>query len=268
MTYRHCPSIATLALIAVCSVRAAAPEPEKVTARVSVGSLHETRVKAAMADSYYQKGLRVELQFEDFLGMTHQGHVEVTRATDDLGTDLRSTPATAVYNVTRDSWLVVRRGPSHMQQRVSFHVESSPRRARTISLQGRVRLLVASGIESFELKDPAKRIDTKVEHKLLDAAGVELRLVDTTPDAKAVYGSSALALELKGNPNAVLEVQVLDKQGQYIGGGSTGTTRGATAAWTYDLKKPLSEAGTVSVYVALGQKPIVVAFDLKDIELP
>jgi len=43
---------------------------------------------------------------------------------------------------------------------------------------------------------------------------------------------------------------------------------GGTTTLTYDLKKPLDNSMVLKISFTVGQKPVTVPFDLRDIELP
>lgn len=110
------------------------------------------------------------------------------------------------------------------------------------------------------LSDPVLR-DGKLEVTLLDPSQEK-----GGDDSRA---KNTLTLKIKGNLRRQSgKVELLDSQGRDVTRGKTSTSTAGTTTLTYDLNRPLDNRMVLKISFLVGQKPLTVPFDLRDIELP
>ncbi len=225
--------------------------------------------------------LTIHVEGDQVNDATSYGKIKFDEAADDAGTDLKPKKAKGMssFGGSDDEFKPLRSGMMGMRQEEDekgFRLELSlglpSRKAILISrLKGEFQVLAGGTEKTVTIKKPKNLIGKKVEDPVLEAAGLEARILD--PKKKkggwfSMGGENSLSIELKGDLKAVQKMDVIDAKGKSLTSGHMSMGDHKKKTYSYDLDKPLDDTTTLKIELLVGLKTITVPLDLKDLELP
>jgi hypothetical protein len=245
-------------------------EPPKVAA-VGAREVRGTNRIEPDSSSSGGPGLTVTLRVEGLDQPARSGRVVVTEAKDDTGADLKPELRSGGAGEPTEFPPATRRtGANTVEELPAFYarvpLKLPARQARKLaSLKGEIRLVTGGGDKPKPIKIPG--INTlygkTVDHPDLARAGVTVQVAEHSEIEPLV-----LSVMISGRVPRDASVSVIDADGKSITAGGSGSVGDGAAYWQTHLKRPLRDSDALTVSVPVGQKPVTVPFELKDVELP
>ena len=194
------------------------------------------------------------------------GRVELTRARDDLGTDLLARrfvmgPRQREEFVTIDDWK--RRGVRNGFA-LELRLKSTPRAARRIAeVRGAFSLQVGGRRKYVVVPDVRARAGQDIADAVLARAGMRLHIGKATASGKRV------SYVVTGGKNALLEVELVDATGKVVRSMGGWQQVGTGPRVHYRVPQgPMPKTVGLRLTVLVGAKEVRVPIVLKDIPLP
>jgi hypothetical protein len=234
--------------------------------------ISETRVKQIVkGNSWDKSGLEITLHVEGATvdAATAFGKMKFTTAVDDAGGDLKPKEEKGFFSgPSEDKFNKIDR---FMQEKgakgfdVRLKLALPKRSAKTIKeIKGEMQVLAGGDEKVVEVKNLATQAGKSIDDPALKAAGLQIKFTKAQADAS----KTDLPVEVKGDPNNIKEVEILDASGQKINQGYSSGSFGGAEQISYMLSKPLDDTMTMKIHVLVGQKTMPVPFDLTNLELP
>jgi hypothetical protein len=231
----------------------------------------------------WENGIDLTLYIDgaDVKGARKFGKLKVTKAVDDVGTDLtkKSEDSMDMSEQFQDIQEPMRFGMDENKPKpTGFEVElklptPSARGAKSIKqVSGSVSVLVGGEKKVVQVKKLKSGLGKAVEDAALKQVGVTVTLVDpgkAGPMAMMMgEKDKSVTAELSGNIDAIAEVSIVNVAGDKQSQGSMFNDDGPKRVVTYFLENNLSDDMALQIEVWPGQKTLTIPIELKDVTLP
>jgi hypothetical protein len=231
----------------------------------------------------FENGIDLTLYIDgaDVKGARKFGKLKVTKAVDDVGTDLnkKSEDSMEMGDQFQDIQEPMSFGMGENKPKpTGFEVElrlptPSARGAKTIKqVSGSVSVLVGGEKKVVQFKQIKQNLGKAVEDPVLKQMGVTVKLLDPSkaPPGMMMMGEKdkSLNVEFTGNFDALAEVNIVDASGEKVSQGSMRNDDGGKRTVSYFLEKTLSDDMALQLEAWPGQKTITIPIELKDLKLP
>lgn len=268
--------LASLILVACCLSPALAQE--KPDAKVELTKITEHREKALVKENRFSGfGTGVELNLrvtgKDVDNARSYGDIKITKAVDDLGTDLSKSEDDDTSNSRMQQ--VSKFGMDEKEQGFRFDLNLPtlpPRKAKSIKLvEGTVKVVAGGTKKLIEVPIKPEQYGKPVDDPALKELGVTFTLTDPKAKKNGFMmggGDNSVPATISGNREALAEVTVVDGAGEEISNGSMWNDQEKTREVSYFVNGKLPDGAKVRIEVWPGQKTLTVPFKFENIELP
>jgi hypothetical protein len=247
-----------------------------VAAGVSVMPVRITEVRVSNITNlgkgyitFCPPGMTVTLRVtgDDIKGATKRSEIELLKANDDVGTHLQDAEGGWGFE---NGWKKISRSELNDAQKAAgtFTVDVvlalPPRKASEIrELKGEFKVRANGKITAIAIRNLQEQTGREITQPALKEAGVKLRVLKPETDA-----TNTLRLEVSGNMDSLLELEVEGKSHEDVVESSDTTKLDGKRITNYQLNRALDNSVTLNIQVAVGQKTVTVPFDLHDLKLP
>lgn len=267
--------LASLVLVACCLSPALAQD--KPDAKVELIKLTEHREKALVKENRFGgfvKGIELNLRAtgKDVDNARSYGDIKVTKAVDDLGTDLSKSGDDEASSTRMQQ--VHKFGMDEKEQGFRFDLTLpvvAPRNAKSIKLVEGTVTVIAGGTQKFvEVPIKPESYGKPVDDPALKELGVTFTLSDPKAGGTGfkMGDDQSVTAQIGGKIEALGEVKVVDGSGNAISNGSMWSESGGGRVASYFVNGKLPEGAKVRIEVWPGQKTVTVPFKFENVELP
>ncbi len=254
-------------------------------ATVTLKSLIEKRQLSLEESPFkgWENGIELSLHVDgaDVKGARKYGMVKVTKAVDDVGTDLSKKgagPKTAEMNDFQEIREPMNFGDRSQPKRTGFDFDltlptPSARQATTLkTVSGSLELLVGGTKKVVVVKPIKASLGKTIEDPALKAVGVTFEIIDPAKKGKGDFfgpdTSKGVTVQISGNINEIANIDIVDSAGKKLNNGEMSQEEGGKRLINYGIDGALPSNAALHIEVWPGQKTITVPFEIKDVKLP
>ncbi|MAT16779.1 MAG: hypothetical protein CMJ46_16090 [Planctomyces sp.] len=206
------------------------------------------------------------------------GDLNLNEAEDDQGTSLTLRENLFVdvesFNELDDPGIYTDKDSdlSNIAVEIPLSLDSPADNAKRLKrLAGSVDVLAGGEVDQINVDDVLSRLGSELNHEALEKAGVKVQVKGENSDPSS---NAALVLELSGELKAVLNYELLDSDGKQLRIGtstsltSDNTLKSESMVILFMADRELPEDSRLVLSIAAEQKPVTVAFEFNNVELP
>jgi len=218
--------------------------------------------------------VKVRVEGDAVTGASTYGKVKFTEAVDDVGTDLRPKKEAGLFGLGGDDegftkinrFMEDDKAPQAKGFDMELYLGIPSRKATQIkALRGEFQVMAGGEEKTVSVTKLKSLMGKSIEDPALKAAGLTIKVLDPEKQGE---GANTLALELKGNINAMKKGEILDAAGKSFSDGNFSMGSESEQTTTYSLSRPLDDAMMLKLHLVVGQKAVTVPVDLSDLALP
>lgn len=222
----------------------------------------------------------LELQGPALKNLTHYGKIDIQNAIDDAGNKLtlHENFKDGLTELDKEFALVNR---EHMyffedsvpedKVRVELKFNATKRAASKITgINGTIGIRVGE-INEVTIPAVTTKIGKKIADSTLAAAGIEMTVIDPSKGSGFFVGAgdgTSVTLQFAGDPQSVLEVELIDANGESMQAMSMWNRESSTARCTLMADTEIPADAAIKMKVSTGTSTFDVPFGLKHLELP
>lgn len=260
----------------------AADEPQVTVTLQSLVEKREANLsKEKDPFASFHTGVQLTAHFDGpaVVGARKYKHAVLTKAVDDLGTDLLAVEKGAprmwsgYQDVPPPMGFFTKKQTKPLGFKLDIDIPvSPPRSAKELTLvTGTIDLLVGGERKTIEVKDLKNQYGKAVEDPALKEMGVTFTILDpaSRPAAAKVFESkNLLAAKTTGDLEMLDEVKIEDGNGKSLSNGSLSTEVKGEKFINYELDAPLPADAVLKITFFAGQKKVTVPFKFENVKLP
>lgn len=196
------------------------------------------------------------------------GNIKISKATDDLGTDLAKAPADAMVfggaEMEDINWDFGGDKKDHQWLDIDLRIPASPaRKASSIrKVEASVDLITGGEEKILEIADLPKHFGETLNDPSLKALNVSITLKKPAADS-----TNEVPMDIKGDPTLV-KIEIVDAKGERISNGASWNDENGVRSISYSVESKLPADAKIKMTCWPGQKRVTVPITLSDIKLP
>jgi hypothetical protein len=251
-------------------------------ATITLKKLVEKREMTTEKESFFNdKGIELTLHIDgpDVQGARKIGNLTVTKAVDDVGTDLNKQDEATMSS---DSFQEIQEPMSFgdddkKPKPTGFDLDvnlpqPSARNAKMIKqVSGSVQVLVGGEKKIVKVQKLKSSLGKAVDDPVLKSAGVTIKLLDPGSAGLATMmgeKDKTVPAEISGNMDLIAKVRIVDAADEDHSQMSMKSGEEGKSTVMYFLDKSLDDDLTLEIELWPGQKTVTIPIELKDVKLP